>query len=54
MTVFRAVKLRTFFFAFHAGAKELTELVGQQRHTGVRYGVSGRMKFGKNCKSNNE
>ena len=24
MTVFRAATLRTFFFAFHAGAKELT------------------------------
>ena len=25
MTVFRAATLRTFFFAFHAGAKELME-----------------------------
>ena len=25
MTVFRAATLRTFFFAFHAGAKELKE-----------------------------
>ena len=24
MTVFRAATLRTFFFAFHAGAKELS------------------------------
>ena len=27
MTVFRAATLRTFFFAFHAGAKELNEVV---------------------------
>ena len=26
MTVFRAATLRTFFFAFHAGAKELKEV----------------------------
>ena len=26
MTVFRAATLRTFFFAFHAGAKELSQL----------------------------
>ena len=26
MTVFRAATLRTFFFAFHAGAKELMQL----------------------------
>ena len=25
MTVFRAATLRTFFFTFHAGAKELTQ-----------------------------
>ena len=27
MTVFRAATLRTFFFAFHAGAKELIDSV---------------------------
>ena len=28
MTVFRAATLRTFFFAFHAGAKELSYTYG--------------------------
>ena len=28
MTVFRAATLRTFFFAFHAGAKELKRKAG--------------------------
>ena len=30
MTVFRAATLRTFFFAFHAGAKELNDRVLQK------------------------
>ena len=30
MTVFRAATLRTFFFAFHAGAKELIERIKVQ------------------------
>ena len=29
MTVFRAATLRTFFFAFHAGAKELTSCMSK-------------------------
>ena len=31
MTVFRAATLRTFFFAFHAGAKELRDVVESSR-----------------------
>ena len=31
MTVFRAATLRTFFFAFHAGAKELKAFSGDLR-----------------------
>ena len=32
MTVFRAATLRTFFFAIHAGAKELTSVSKWQTH----------------------
>ena len=33
MTVFRAATLRTFFFAFHAGAKELIFGFVREVHT---------------------
>ena len=46
MTVFRAATLRTFFFAFHAGAKELmceralrnpkVSACGRQRRANIR------------------
>ena len=32
MTVFRAATLRTFFFAFHAGAKELKVILYDWKH----------------------
>ena len=35
MTVFRAATLRTFFFAFHAGAKELKKMKNKENSDSV-------------------